>query len=121
MNDKEPTEAQVKEFWEWVFGEDKVEFHQALGGDLCVYQRGKWVEEDEEFTLHFLGYGIETIDSNNLFKYPVPKLSSFQVRALLSQWIEEIVLLDRFDDKKCALALFWVLYPLIKKEVIHNG
>jgi len=115
----QPSQSEIRESWErcgFTFtpfapqfdepGKLKVYFVHEPSGELTR------LDDDPDTNLPF-------IDLNNLFRYAVPKLSSYQIRTILSDWIEEIVLLDKFDDKECALALFWALWQV--KEVINGN
>ena len=102
---KEPTQEQIKKFWEWCG------FRQLQWAKIgWHYEQTKKVMN---WTHDLLEYGsldfLPRIDLDNLFKYAVPQRSAFQIRTILMDWVEEILLLDKFDDKECALALFWVL------------
>ncbi len=69
MNNEQITPGQIKELWGGVF-DGKVEFGEDFVGDLIVYLRTSWNEEDGEWNI---GNPIK-LDLNNLFKYAVPKL-----------------------------------------------
>lgn len=117
---KEPTEAQVKEFWEWVF-DGKVQFGRTIGGKLVCYRQTRWIEADEEWgievipdmdSLEFLGF---------LFKYAVPKLRSIWLQtsedgkafcqALLGDTRSQLSI-----NKDPALALFYVCEEVINAK-----
>ena len=108
----EPTEAQIKEFWEWCgFWQD-------------TYDKGLWRFPD--------GYTVAgellPIDLNNLFKYAVPflqdkgymvELFSYEhkgykvkVYNIIGQ-VDIPIVITKDDDP--ALALFWALWQV--KEI----
>ena len=103
MMDKQPTEAQIKEFWEW-------------GGWKPAINYNDPTTSEEHPPL---------IDLNNIFKYAVPKLQDCGLRLhMLTQprggkdyfcsiggkYLAHACIYD----KDPALALFWAIW-----EVIH--
>lgn len=113
MVDKKPTEAQIKEFWEW-----------------C----GVKLDDDGSFKWWYLPDGSHlplgeepALDLNNLFKYAVPKVRYCDVTKIDTlNRSEEYVASVRYGEgtvgntgygrsKDPALALFWAIW-----EVIHN-
>jgi hypothetical protein len=111
--DKQPTQEQIKEFWEWCLG-DRVMIAKNFGGDLAIYSKTEDATQPEGYRLAFIDYGKESIDLNNLFKYAVPKIpKTYGVFLLLENWARKILLYDANP----ALTLFWT----IQREVIHNG
>ncbi len=118
MTDKDPTDAEVKEFWEgcgWIHDIDK--------GIFFYKSKEKWYPPDCTDALHFR---VEPppIDLNNLFKYAVPMaIEKLQIehkwayrtaeRSLFALW------LSMLKTNEYALALFWACYPIITgKEAI---
>ncbi len=112
MEAKEPTEEQIREFWEW-----------------CGFVHGSWQGwfEPKENGGRYIGDDLPPVDLNNLFKYAVPiaikKLQATPnygvyfsretaIRELFSRWIRNPykVLENR------ALVLFWTI-----REVIHGS
>ena len=99
----EPTEEQIKEFWEW-----------------CGQKR----ENRSEYG-RLPDWGYPPIDLNNLFKWAVPKLyecslslSGMQPNELY--WCAEVSLRENDltteeYNKDPALALFWAIYKVIKE------
>ena len=85
---KQPTEEQVKEFWE------------RCGLPYEGYSNANRLE----------GKILSSIDLNNLFKYAVLNLELFSVVGrlrLLRYWVEEL------GDNDPALALFWAIYEVV--------
>ena len=80
--DKEPTEAQIKEFWEW-----------------CGFTiSGDWAYLNSPYRR-----GIPSVDLNNLFKYAVPKAidkimagqecsSDLAYAILFKKWLQKLEL-----------------------------
>lgn len=119
----EPTEAQIKEFWEW-----------------CGF-RWEYVEEVDDgfynapdgFTNEHLDNNelLPPIDLNNLFKYAVPKLDyKYQSVRIFSYyddlnhrmfWFAHVINKDTGDVEYAivvgcenpALALFWAIWGVI--------
>ena len=105
---KQPTEAQVKELWEWC--------------GLKVIQ----VADDHLMLKNEKGHtSWINLDLNNLFRYAVPAIDG---SILLStyhtgEWLVVIEYYAKDDTRKCvshhldpALALFWAIQEVIKKE-----
>jgi len=103
----EPTQEQIKEFWEW-----------------CGFQKKKGAGYWQPSTYLTLTLDLPPIDLNNLFKYAVPKLGS---PVMLSTYLDETeailpaLFVDEEDifslpisvkDKDPALALFWALWEV---------
>ena len=105
---KKPTEAQIKEFWEW------------CGFSIGEYS-DEWVAPDNYTCFH----GTPPIDLNNLFKFAVPKLEEcgykYEIGATTSSTQHRVAIRDRCfsligrlhwnDDP--ALALFWAIWEVI--------
>ena len=112
--EKQPTEAEIKEFWEWCgFKLKEVKF----GMSGIVPQ---WLLQD------YADWELPKIDLNNLFKYAVPKLSylfldgfwngnegCFNYAATIGAPEGEYKKHEYYKDP--ALALFWAIW-----EVIHG-
>ena len=111
----EPTQEQVKEFWEWCGFEYKHE-------EIVDASASKVFITTSYFN------GVETqipdIDLNNLFKWAVPKLKDIEITKSRHspEWNVAVStgepILGEFaqsDNKDPALALFWAIW-----EVIHN-
>ncbi len=96
-----PTESETKELWEWC-GRKNVIFVDGL----CMHDNSK----GHRTWLH--------LDLNNLFKYAVPKV----IAILMGRWnTSERMAYEMLFEKWLAkgfdaLALFWVLYPVLKEE-----
>ena len=106
---EQPTDEQIKEFWEW-FG-----FVDTFEGDTGAYY---WKAPNGD-----AGIDLPPLDLNNLFKYAVPKLR--ELHFIEFQWWEvegchvKVYVLDNSfsgQDGNPALALFWAIW-----EVTHNG
>ena len=118
----QPTDEQIKEFWEWCGWEIRIEEVRDASGWVC-HPISSWFN------------GVETalpdLDLNNLFKYVVPKLqdkgyiteltayeqSGFNVMVfgLFDEGIDgERKALVEIEDDDPALALFWAIYKVIK-------
>lgn len=97
--DKQPTQEQIKEFWEWC-------------GLTAVWNEHDYLKADKPTII------APGIDLNNLFKYAVPKLPAGSLLwyggnkgygcCINYPHIE-------FDNADPALALFWAIW-----EVIHG-
>ena len=103
----QPTEAQIKEFWEWCGW-------QILKTDsswVSIRPDGSsYMSTVDEKCLPLLW---EPIDLNNLFLYAVPKLKS---KTVLFSWVMYLIWdYAKGKEPNPALALFWVIW-----EVIHD-
>jgi len=110
---KEPTQEQLKEFWEWCgFGLSCY----GMGVAWHIYNKDLYsvVEDDQE------PYeALPPIDLNNLFKYTVPKLEECHLITFKQGKYFAIAKLkgrvtDATNDDP-ALALFWAIYEIIKE------
>lgn len=122
-----PTEEEIKRFWWWVF-DNKVEFHSTADGKLCIYRITGWDEEYKENKLEFLGYGSETLNLNDLFKYAVPKLSDMNRHIILRSHVYTANLAEHPEYEVSiginypikahsldpAIALFWSAYKTME-------
>ena len=94
---KEPTETEIREFWEWCG------FRSQVLKDLKPLYRYeanlRWVSP--------LGKIVElpSIDLNNLFKYVPQKMTPVLWRTILRIWIADVI----GDYKKDTMALFWAI------------
>ena len=113
----EPTEEQIKEFWEWcgcvqAQGKLRRDFHYKSGQKV-----GDWRYPDGSSTQ----YGrLPRIDLNPLFNWAVPKLfwtvGPERWASIMKNWIDEICLMDMLYKLEAeALALFWAIYKVIKE------
>lgn len=110
----EPTEAEVKELWEWC-GLTKA-------GVWWFSPRGKMMDVIPP-----------RIDLNNLFKYAVPKLKelnryNIELKSLVNYPSVYLARIEanlnpnaypnsKTNDKDPALALFWAIYKVMKEAV----
>ena len=112
MTDK-PTDAQVKEFWEWCGL--KVIW---VEGSFAIKEHWEIYNSYEEVVWD--GYKLEdSIDLNNLWEYAVPKALGIlakrgyipPIMKLFQLWYDGLVSLtgDSSNVEQGALALFWVL------------
>src|SRR3990167_4398603 len=105
-----PTQEQIKKFWEW-----------------CG------IKQDSDRTwrdANGLGVLISTImpplDLNNLFKYAVPKLKRWRIAnypegamsefGLIRVWVTTGDWDGMVEDNDPALALFWAIWEIIENE-----
>ena len=83
----------------------------------CINGKGIcWGESEDTYGKNGKWHFVLPDFTNSLdacFKWLIPKLSSPQVRALLRDWGNEIVLLDKFNEKECALVLCLAIERLI--------
>ena len=104
---KEPTEAQIKEFWEWCGferlpeGKKGFHFHNPYG--LLI-----WKPPDATEWYHTQTH-LPRIDLNNLFKYAVPKVEKDRLNDILVAWAYTVAYLKEQDP---ALALFWAIWEV---------
>ncbi len=106
---KEPTQAQIKVFWEGYGFED-------LDGSGWSYRIGQWNNI-------YYGHKLPPIDLNSLFKY-VPKEWAIVIRPICDAYFSEVGIVNIFTGKeihnrvewndeninyRIALALFWAL------------
>ena len=98
---KQPTEARIKEFWEWCGLERK------QGLDI----RAGWYSPDGRF----LGRDTPLLDLNNLSRYAIPKLMAeyHNWKSVLHDWVDGLT----GDYEKDTLSLFW----LIREHCTSNG
>lgn len=95
----EPTEAQIKKFWEWCGLKQARKYDAWYDPNL---------PEGEPCGV-FSKTDISTIDLNNLFEYAVPKLIQELGRArvafILQNWVHEVAM----HGKDPAVSLFYIL------------
>jgi hypothetical protein len=108
---KEPTQEQIKEFWEWCGCKIDCELPPRDG--LPVF-----LGSSPEGKLSYL-----SIDLNNLFKWAVPKLPDYdgiEFWESTDGWVcqiptDHLCRIREGEGKDPALALFWAIW-----EVIHE-
>ena len=90
MADKQPTEVQIKELWEW-----------------CGFEQNTTYGEGQFYNYPDGGSSrLPELDLNDLFKYAMVQLDQAQYyKALKSIFVKQ-------DDP--ALALFWAIWQVIK-------
>jgi len=102
----EPTQGQIKEFWEW-----------------CGLSQNHWTQQ------WFIDQNTKAdpqpiLDLNNLFKYAVPFLLAgdrYSIKIYTHKGNNEVTILAHYMEDKgsyagspdLALALFWAIYPLV--------
>ncbi len=110
---KEPTEAQVKEFWEWCGFKRLPEGKKGWHYERTVKVMN-WLAPDQTEYFMSLPY-LPRIDLNSLFKYAVPKVGKWELGLLPNGKVYATVLgegqqiLHKAYDNDPALALFWAL------------
>lgn len=107
---EQPTEEQIREFWEWCadrwesFNEDKHR-HYLFGEE--------WVEDEPP------------IDLNSLFKYAVPKVNELGYTVRINQvgleriWQVSVEMIDDWHHRRGvdpALPLFWAIWQVKEKQ-----
>ena len=122
----EPTEAQIREFWEWC----GFIFH-----DYIVYEyEHRDTRVEDPYWENPQGHevlALPKLDINNLFKYAIPKLyqngyyyeilqwNEGQHKAIINrrtaEWAETYSSFVNIDP---TLALFWAIYSLIDKPAL---
>ena len=121
---KEPTNKQIKEFWEWCGWVNEITRTPPLnifGGD-DIYN---WTRPDK--VIHYKE--LPPVDLNNLFKYAVPKLrkkgclfthefrlepTRFTGLFVVAIWRSGEEWMVCKTDEDPALALFWALWEVMK-------
>jgi hypothetical protein len=107
--DKQPTEAEKKEFWEWCGIEQMQNNSPTVGADMTLIGDKMLLRE------------LPALDLNNLFKYAVPKLAYTRLHysAFMNEFAAEVYkdmggigYMKHGQDP--APALFWAIM-----EVIH--
>ena len=122
----EPTEEQIKKFWEWC-GWKRI----PLGKHNFHYERGEkvmdWLAPDSDRS----STRLPDIDLNNLFKYAVPKVLATghwlgMITTQLSSGTQYtfVIYVEKYRDKAeheasdrdPALALFWAIYKVMEEK-----
>jgi len=114
---KEPTDEQIKEFWEWCgFWYNEKEMGSTWVG-------GKWHHR----THYYDWRELPPIDLNNLFKYAVPFLLAsdrYSIRIYTHKANNEVTIIAHYHgdvsyqkgNPDLALALFWAIYEVFRLE-----
>jgi hypothetical protein len=117
MDKEQPTQEQIKEFWEWC-GFKQVENWKQKGFHYeNTIKKPNWVAPDEPLIEYGISY-LPRIDLNNLFKYAVPKLPAGSLLWYGNNKGYGVCINYphiEIDNQNPALALFWVIW-----EVIHG-
>ncbi len=112
MDNKEPTQEQIKELWAW----SGIKFKHFKGQGWCWYNKDKqdWY------------YSMPNLTLDNLFKYAIPKIPTHDSIAFYEgsdkKWLCCIDLFDKEvsnQDNRAdtpELALFWAIYEIIKSD-----
>jgi hypothetical protein len=132
---KEPTEAQIKEFWEWC-GWKKLSGLSYSGCELWLnpceqFDLGEPVCFDNGEPMYRLPKAdtemcLPPIDLNSLFAYAVPKLAEFYswinidhvhkpIRYIVTISNGFLGKVYKYSGNDPALALFWAIYSVIKE------
>ena len=120
MAEKQPTQEQIKELWEWCGLDLKHKFEPCGIGNLktCIRCGGVYPNPVGKYC------SMPSLDLNNLFKYVVSKLDNIKLVKNMApsgdvfwngtaEYIPNVKVVTHEDP---ALALFWAIW-----EVIHNG
>ncbi len=113
MEVKEPTEAQIKEFWEWCgfrrlpLGNKGYHFESTI-------KTMNWMPPDKTEIYASIEY-LPRIDLNNLFKYTINILDLDTRRKILNEWVADILTNPKKD---VAISLFGVINA---KRNIHKN
>ena len=118
MEQKKPTQEQVKEFWEWCgFTTKKTRVHDF--GDKYTMAT-HWHSPDNKK----VWFGcIPEANLDNLFKYAVPKVKVITLTNVFKDWTATVNQGEMIKGKvkaigesqDPALALFWAIWEVIKK------
>jgi hypothetical protein len=111
MNNKEPTQEQIKEFWEKCGA--KPLYDKYSNGDFTCWQFSNGECEAKE---------IIPTNLNNLFKYAIPKIlgQGYYIEILVTEEDSSVTIKkegnpDIFNCKHhLELALFWAIWEVIK-------
>jgi len=126
---KEPTQEQIKEFWEWCGFKHPTEKQAMWAKDPAEW----WLWSDN---LAYARPETPKLDLNNLFKYVVPEVMErnqnfvdLQIRRYIAPGYDDFLIsytCEIYSDNgqgsiikqagTPALALFWAIYELIDKS-----
>lgn len=132
MTDKQPTQEQIKEFWEWCglkwFWNHNPDCRcDAVDNDDSM--RSWYYKDGNEWKLatRFWNEPMK-VDLSNLFQYAVPKLGHYHLQNTPLKDSKHYARVQSADNKWAevyandpALALFWAIYSVIKEEVIKDA
>ena len=115
----EPTEEQIKKFWEWYGWRRVPEGKKAFHYECCQKVMNWYAPDNQERSYK----SLPPIDLNNLFEWAVPntikeimekwKITYNQARRkLVRWWLEEMERVNQKDE----LALFWAINKVIKGD-----
>ena len=113
-----PTEAQVKEFWEWCGFKLKEDWRRRGFHYEATVKCPNWIYPDNPHWEYGESY-LPRLDLNNLFKYAVPKLENDVAIKIFKgdySWIVELWkdnIIARDHDKDPATALFLAIEKVI--------
>lgn len=123
MATEQPTQEQIREFWEWCGFKWENAPAILLGGERITEWKGQptghWLnQEGKEIDR------LPPIDPNNLFEYAVPKLGNYEMyrglepgRAVYGRSVARVWEIDSTHSEIAyadtpALALFWAIWKL---------
>ena len=113
MNNAEPTQEQLKKFWEWCGFKWIIDIHSNYWSETQDYSH--WKNPDGK------DCKFPDITLDNLFKYAVPKLVRYKLECAdmmnkthrATFWTGATTYVE-VDSNKPELALFWAIYSVIK-------
>ena len=124
MKEKQPTEGQIKEFWEWC----GFKFYQPVkGGAIDV------IDPEGNVYLSPSKMAVPELDPNNFFKYAVPvaikalqerskviapplEISEYTAfREIIELWLSKNPIQFGFE-----ITLFWAIWEVIKNEALEE-
>ena len=116
MKQKQPTQEQIKEFWEWC-GWKPCRIHAPMSPEKDGWENPLPITSFDKYLAR-----LPDLDLNNLFKYAVPlaidKIMSKQgcssdlaYAVLFKKWLQKLEL----DIPNHEGTLFWVIWEIIKK------
>ena len=105
-----PTDEQIKEFWEWCGLEYRQEPRTVCGYPSQEY---RWCFGSRKLERY------PVLDLNNLFEYAVPKLHAWTIGSCPDGDVCAVAVLSEGIRGECctktpALALFWAIWEVIK-------
>ena len=125
----QPTDEQIKEFWEWCgFSRRLPEGRAGYHWEQCVKVMN-WMSPDYKEIYKSMSF-LPPIDLNNLFKWAVPKviasghwLGMITIQMSIGTQYTFAIYVEKYKDKAehegrdkdPALALFWAIWEVIKE------